>query len=70
MMTDNPEDKQDTTRSHGQRALLDALKKATDIALKEWNLTYIEIVGCLESFKQDVWDTSAEEKENDDQEGC
>jgi hypothetical protein len=61
----NPEDKRNDSTSHGQRALLDALKKATEKVLGDWNLSYIEIVGCLESFKQDVWDTSAEENADD-----
>lgn len=62
----NPEDKRDSSVSHGQRALLDALKEATTKILDEWDLTYIEIAGCLESFKQDIWDTSEEVAEDDD----
>lgn len=62
----NPEDKRPSGVSHGQRALKDALKAATDKILGAWTLTYIEVVGCLESFKQDVWDTSAEEADDDE----
>ena len=64
-MNENPEDRRDPKISHGQQALRDALKAATEKVLGAWNLTYIEIVGCLESFKQDVWDTSEEEADNE-----
>ena len=51
----------------GQKALLDAMHRAIDIALAEWDLTFIEIIGCLESLKADVFDTSEEQhKENED----
>ena len=63
-MAGNPEDRRDNTRSHGQRVLLESLKKTVDCVLKEWNLTYIEIVGCLESYKQDVWDTADAEADD------
>ena len=47
-------------------AFLEKVHQAIDYCREEWDMTYSEIIGCLEIAKVDVLDEMKDESEEDD----